>query len=166
MSTIPTLVRLGVLNPIDPALDEDQSVERCIYAMDRPYIWLIQHLPTLATSIDADLTPAQQADNLFAEFCAGEPLDFDGRFKCLFPAENDHGIWELKTPDIRVFGWFYRRDVFMISDVNDATFIKTHNLYGGLRNQAVAARDALDIDPPKYVPGRDPHAVVSNYYCS
>jgi hypothetical protein len=45
-----------------------------------------------------------------------------------------------------------------------ATRIKKHDLYRGYANVTTRRfRDELDLDNPKYIPGDDPHAVVSNF---
>jgi hypothetical protein len=41
--------------------------------------------------------------------------------------------------------------------------VKRHRLYYGYANEAARFRDRLDLDAPKFVPGDDPHAVVSNF---
>ena len=74
------------------------------------------------------------------------------------------GVWELKTDDIRVFGWFPRKDCFVGAVADDATRIKTLKLYYGYANVTTKRfLAALDLDHPKCVLGDNPHAVVSNF---
>lgn len=95
-------------------------------------------------------------------FCAGERLSYGYQFKPLTHITD--GVWKLKTADIRIFGWFSRKDCFIGAVADDATKIKDHNLYHGYANVPTKRfRDALDLNPPKFVSGDDPHAVVSNF---
>ena len=81
---------------------------------------------------------------------------------CLY--EHEDGVWELKSADIRVFGWFYKRDVFIAAAADAAWKIKEYCLYAGYRDQTKRDRDALDLDPPKFIAGSDPNAVVSCFH--
>jgi hypothetical protein len=74
------------------------------------------------------------------------------------------GIWELKTEDIRIFGFFHKKDCFIGVVADDATRIKTYDLYHGYANvNCRRFREAIDLDNPKCVLGDDPNAVVSNF---
>ena len=73
------------------------------------------------------------------------------------------GIWELKTSDLRIFGWFHAKDCFIGYRAEHADFVKKHNLYYGLASEAARFRDQLDLDEPKFIPGDDPNVILSNY---
>jgi hypothetical protein len=73
------------------------------------------------------------------------------------------GIWELKTADLRIFGWFNVLDHFVGAAADTTDRVKQHNLYYGYAGETARFRDGLDLDPPKFIPGADPNAVVSNY---
>jgi hypothetical protein len=73
------------------------------------------------------------------------------------------GIWVLKTPDLRIFGWFPVKDCFIGWRAEHADFVKRHDLYHGLAGETAEFRDRLLLDEPKFVPGVNPDAVVSNY---
>jgi hypothetical protein len=103
----------------------------------------------------------QQLDALVEEFCSGVTLCFGPQFKPIQHVKD--GIWELKTPDLRVFGWFHVKDCFVGWRCECAEFVKKHNLYYGLAGETARFRDQLDLDLPKFVPGDDPNGVVSNY---
>lgn len=72
-------------------------------------------------------------------------------------------MWELRTPDIRVFGWFPLLDHFIGVVANDATYIKKYRLYEGYIGEVVRYRDHLDLDNPKFIQSERPQDVVSNY---
>jgi len=134
---------------------------------------MIYGLPKLLPRLEIDLpkwestwkieeSPVQQLDALLDIFCSGETITFDRRFKPLITHVKD-GIWELKTPDLRIFGWFRVKDCFIAGALDLAFNVKSHNLYAGYANEIVYHRDHLDLDEPKFVPGDNPDDVVSNY---
>jgi len=65
-------------------------------------------------------------------------------------------VWELKTADLRIFGWMYRPREFIAvcggfaDDYKLPT--KTKN-YADDRRAVVEARNALPLDDPKYATG-------------
>jgi hypothetical protein len=123
--------------------------------------WMMEVLPELASDRQVEDTPQQQVDALTAVFCSGETLMYLWQFRSLSHIRD--GIWELKTPDIRIFGWFPQRDTFIGADVGEKWRIKQHNLYHGHVNIVEHRRTILDLDDPKFIPGDDPNDVVSNY---
>jgi hypothetical protein len=135
---------------------------RTIYASPQLRDWIDNVLPIMGSSWNIELSPLEQFVALAEIFCSGERLAYGSQFKPLTHIVD--GIWELKTDDIRIFGWFGRKDCFIGVVADDATRIKTHNLYYGYANVTTKRfLDALDLDNPKYIPGDDPHAVVSNF---
>jgi hypothetical protein len=108
-----------------------------------------------------DNSPQQQVDARLAGFVAGEPLAFNSEFNILRPWK--HGVWELKTADVRIFGWFAKKDCFVGVVMHDATYVKAHDLYQGLVGEVVRFRDSLDLDEPKFVKGDHPNDVVSDW---
>jgi len=74
------------------------------------------------------------------------------------------GVWYLKTTDLRIFGWFWRKDIFLGVVADTKLRCQTHNLYQGYRTVNVERfRNELPLDEPKFIPGTDPDAVLSNY---
>lgn len=158
MSTLSTLVAAAQIRRLDPELTNE---ERWIYALPRFEEWANGTLPGMASSWDLETSPIEQLDDLVARFCGGDPLAVGDDFKCLY--EHQDGVWELKTADLRVFGWFYQRDVFIAATADAAWKIKEYDLYAGYRDQTKRDRDILDLDPPKYLAGSDPNVVVSSF---
>ena len=161
MATVHTLVAQGDLVRIDPALGPMVMENRLIYALPRVITWFENVLSDLGSTWNLEESPAEQADALIAQFCEGEPLHFGQRFNCLRPAER--GVWELKTADLRFFGWFLKKDVFIVSDCDHAERVKTSNMYAGYREQAVRFREQLDLDEPKFIDGETPNDVISDF---
>ena len=86
----------------------------------------------------------------------------DHRFKPL--NHLSEGVWELKTADVRIFGWFAVKDCFIGTDGDLKRNIIDRNLYRPYAEQAARFRSLLDLDEPKFVTGEDPRNVVSDFY--
>jgi hypothetical protein len=151
----------GPLFKLD-ALEANQQEFRCVYLSEKLKNWMANDLPKLKATWQTELTCEEQVSELLESFCAGEPLDSSTQFHALRPYEN--GVWELKTGDVRIFGWFPKKDHFVGVVAHDAYRVKLHDLYHGFVGEVVRYRDSLNLDAPKFVPGEDPHAVVSNCY--
>jgi hypothetical protein len=161
MATPLDLDRDGALFKLD-ALEQGLLEFREFYASPDLHRWIVDVLPGMPTFWGIQLTPAEQFDALAEIFCAGERLSYGLHFKPLTHIVD--GIWELKTDDIRIFGFFHRKDCFIGVVADDATRIKTHGLYRGYANvNARRFRDAIDLDNPKCVLGDNPDAIVSNF---
>ena len=75
-------------------------------------------------------------------------------FKDLMPIRDE--VWEMKTADIRVFGWMYRPRVFIavFGDCADTYKGKSATAsYEVAKRRVVRERDRLDLDDPKFTPG-------------
>lgn len=161
MATLVQLDQQGALFKLD-VLEQHVQEFRQFYASPALQQWLTGTLPGMVSSWRIELSPEEQVVALLEIYCRGERLAYGTQFKPLTHITD--GVWELKTDDIRIFGWFSRRDCFIGVVADDATRIKAHNLYFGHANVTVRRfRDTLDLVAPKFVPGDDPHAVVSNF---
>jgi hypothetical protein len=162
MATILELEATGSLFRLDPDLEPPIQELRCIYVSPRLKTWIENDLLTLESTWKIELTPQEQLQAFVEEaFCPGAPLTYDWHFKPLTHIRD--GIWELKTADLRMFGWFYVKDCFIGSAANLTNTIKRLNLYKPYVEEAVRFRDALDLNNPKFVSGDNPHAVVSDF---
>lgn len=160
MATIPKLIECNALVRIEVELEGRELPWRHLVGTPRFIKWLADVLPELqSSSIGCEITPLEQIDALFAEFITGRPLNHGRQFSCLRPA--DRAVWELKTVDIRVFGWFAHRDCYVAVRGDHADRVKDHDLYAGYRDEVVRLRDQLDLDEPKYAPGDSADDVVS-----
>jgi hypothetical protein len=161
MATVIELDRRGDLFKLD-VLEQGVQEFREFYVSPLLHGWITGTLPGMASVCGVQLSPQEQVFSFVELFCAGERLAYGHQFKPLTHITD--GIWEFKTTDIRVFGWFKQKDCFIGAVADDATRIKNHNLYVGYANVTTKQfRDRLDLDGPKFVSGDDPHAVVSNF---
>lgn len=160
MTTIIELEVAGSLFKFDPALEPNEQEWRCIYGL--PLLQpRLQAIPSWNSQWQTDVTPIKQLDALLEIFCSGETLTFDWRFKPL--THLGDGIWELKTPDLRLFGWFYEKDCFIVGAIDTAFNVKSYNLYAGHCGMVAHHRSQLDLDEPKFISGENPTDVVSNF---
>jgi hypothetical protein len=162
MATIIDLEHRGVLTKLDPELPPTQQELRRIYLGPKLVAWITDVLPNLESDRGLETSPHGQFDELISIFCSGDTLTYDWQFKPLNYVEN--GIWELKTADLRIFGWFSAKDCFIGVIADTKQRIIEHKLVAPYSNVEVAPfREKLDLDEPKFVPGVDPHAVVTDY---
>lgn len=162
MATIYTLVAGGVLVRLDPGLPSNEQETRLIHMSLRLRDWMAEKLPVLVPRWVSELSPQEQLAAFIENFCRGTVLQYPRQFHSLFYIED--GIWELKTADVRVIGWFHAIDCFIGVVADDATRIKQIGLTHGYCGEVKRFRDQLDLDEPKYIKGSDPNDVVSNYY--
>lgn len=160
MSTVIELAEAGALIRFDASLSSRQQPLRRIYLLPRVVEWIEKKLPTLMADWALEVTPLEQLDDFAAIFVAGDAIQYERQAKPLRHVEA--GVWELKTADLRMFGWFTDRDCFVCSAIDLATRVKRTRMYAGYRDQAVHDRKQLDLDHPKFIESDNPDAVVSN----
>lgn len=161
MATLIHLAEKGLVHKLDAALSWREQEERRIYVLQQAREWLEQKLPSAISGWQLEVSPLEQVDNFLAAYCSGKELMYERQFRPL--RHLSAGVWELKTADVRLFGWFHTKDCFVCTAGDTAHRVKEHNLYAGYRNDAVRLRDELDLDEPKFIPGDDPNDVVSAF---
>ncbi|SDS02709.1 hypothetical protein [Bradyrhizobium canariense] len=160
MPTIADLVNNGAIVKIDVELAARDQPLRLLYGTPQFVGWLKEILngeqpPQLLGRTSA----AEQVDDLFHSFLSGEHLIFTRQFRVVRAEEN--AVWELKTPDVRIFGWFMAKDCFVAVFGNWADTIKDHDLYRGYRLAIRRLRRELGIDETLCVRGVAPDDVLS-----
>jgi hypothetical protein len=155
MATFPTLLKEKRLIPVVVRLRSGQFPERKIYAFPECVEWMRREVPKMSTGrIGSHFTPQEQLVERFRQWIAGEPMQYGPWFHDMEPSTDD--VWELKTADLRIFGWMYLRRQFIAvrggyaDDYKEPT--KTKN-YADERREVVKARDALPLDGEKLVRG-------------
>lgn len=160
MATLIELDGVGAIHWLDPVVEDWEDEWRSIFVSPRLRAWIETILPTLESSW-VEETPAEQLDALISQFALGEPLTYSWHFKPLVHLAD--GIWELKTGDLRIFGWFPVKDTFIAVDADMKERIRDLAMYRPYCEQAARFREALPLNEPKFVPGDDPNAVVSDF---
>ena len=160
MATLLELIADGRLVKLDPQLGKHELEERQIFLLPQTAIAVTKLLETMESEWDIESTPAEQLDELVYHFVTGGQLDYPRQFHVLDHARD--GVWQLKTQDLRLFGWFPTKDCFICSDITNANEIKRLHQYSGYCEQTWFRREKLDLDEPKYIDGMEPKDVVSN----
>src|SRR4051812_1731001 len=104
-----------VIVPVVVRLPTGQSQVRFLYAYPECLKWMKEIVPTLVTGRKTDAqTPAEQLFLRLRQWLSGAPINKGPMFRELkYPQNND--VWELKTTDLRMFGWMYRPRKFIIA---------------------------------------------------
>jgi hypothetical protein len=151
MSTLLQLADLGKLKKHDPELERDEFPDRHAYLSPEAHAWIEETLVHAARDRGHDLRPYEQVHLLLYEFVIGRPLVYDQQRKKLDPLTQH--IWELKTEDVRLIGWFPRKKNFVVVCGRMKKELPKANLYKACIQHAIWFRDILDIDTPKSVTG-------------
>lgn len=116
---------------------------------------LTDDLPNWKTGrLQAAQTPAEQFDEILLKWTAGKDIKYDKWMKDLTPAQDE--VWEMKTADLRIFGWLYKPLTFIAAFLDYADDYKGVNPkmdYEVTKGEVIAVRNALDLDPPKFATG-------------
>ncbi|TKW79920.1 MAG: hypothetical protein DI543_02745, partial [Bradyrhizobium icense] len=152
LSTIPTVTR--ILVPLGPGEFDNRE----FHALPSFMRFLQETLPTLQRGVlAAEETPKQQMDSVLRKWNSGKPMRFQRSLSTLRPVR--HSVWEMKTVDLRIFGWIYRPKVFVAAFAGFADDYKAQDgnppkeLYDISRDRVVWLREQLDLDPPLFVTG-------------
>jgi hypothetical protein len=152
MATAQQLEASGLLALIEIELDPDEPIERMIYVWPTVAEWLRDVLPGIETDgfIPGANSPKEQAEALFYEFVRGGN-SFEMLPHCVRPPEA--GIWVLRTYDLRFFGFFWRKGVFVMTGA--ARKIDCVDRYNGYLTEGSYRRGTLDLDQPKFLSGNE-----------
>lgn len=129
--------------------------KRWIYGLPKFPGWLQNDLPKLETGrLQAVETPEEQVDNALYRWITGKPIAYDRQFYDLMPRADE--VWEMKTADIRIFGWMYRplKFIAVFGDYADLyKGAKKSRSYDAAIRRVKSERDRLNFDEPKFVTG-------------
>lgn len=110
-ATIDRLIREDRLIKYEPDLLGSAVAERLIYVTPYFQDWWGEVLIHRKATKGFSLSPYSQLFGRFDEFCSGKYFAYGRMFKSLEPKKN--AVWEIKTTDVRVFGFFVQRDCFV-----------------------------------------------------
>ena len=147
MATLQRLAARGDLERVEVELGAAQPF-RLLYGSPRFIRWLGETAPQLKRDWHGRLSPDEQLYDLLRRFLSGGRLEYGHDLHELEPLEHD--VWELKTTDVRIFGWFPGKCEFVAVSADLKKSIMDSGLYPGYRDEVVKFRDQLDLDEPKY----------------
>ena len=155
MATLDTLVVDQKLHRITVPLGRKESHERLIYGSPEALRWMREDVPVMTTGrLRAAQTPFEQLDSILHRWTAGYPIRYRTHLFDLMPGSDE--TWELKTVDLRIFGWIYRPQIFIAVCGGYADWYKPPDKklnYEDDRRLILRERAALDLDEPKFVKG-------------
>ena len=116
--TFATLLREGRLVEFEKDDDDHRQPERCLYFCPDTKTWIDQLPLTKDPHLEADLphvardalSPAEQAFRIFDAFVYDAKF-FRGDIPRMMPPKE--GVYEIKTPSLRLMGAFHRPNVFI-----------------------------------------------------
>jgi hypothetical protein len=170
MPTIASLVASEAIVPLDIPVDTGEPPWRWLYGTKDFVRWLGQQQSDDAPSpLGIEEGLVEQLDNLFSIFVEGVALHHDRDFHVIDPSER--GVWELKTVDLRIFGWFLQRNHFlcvhgMMTDVAKATGMHAGHapMYSHARGSVERLMKTLSCEQQLCVYGTEPYDVISVRY--
>lgn len=160
MSTLEELVEAEAISRIEVEIGLREQPMRLLYGTPGFVGWLREILAGAQPNNRlGEATPAEQIDQLFYHFLTGSPLIHMRQFR--FIRAEKSAVWELKTADTRIFGWFLKKDCFVCVFGNWTDTVKDHDLYRGYRIAIRRLRRELGVDDNLCVQGVNPGDVLS-----
>lgn len=151
----------GPLTELAVPLGRRETKRRLIYAGQEFMHWLRNEVPNLERGrLRADDTPQEQLDQILHKWISGRDVVYGRMFKDLMPISDE--VWEMKTADIRIFGWMCepRKFVAVFGDYADHYKLRSSRSYEVAKRKVIKFRECLDLDEPKIANG-DFDALVS-----
>jgi hypothetical protein len=160
MITLDYLLETGAILGIDVELGPRELPARLLYGTPGFVRWLEERLERNEPSpLGSDTRPVEQLDYLFYSFISGQPLVPARQFRPIKAERN--AVWELKTLDFRIFGWFAQKDCFVAVFGDWTDHVKDHDLYRGYRLEIRRLRRELGVGDVLCVEGVDPGDALS-----
>lgn len=155
MATILTLCARTELFEITVPLNKGEFPERFIYGFPEFIQWMAKDVSQLnAGRLQAAQSPAEQLDDILYRWTAGRRMRYGRWFQDLMPRSDE--VWEMKSADLRIFGWIHRPRYFIAVFGDYADFYKGRNptkSYESARRTVISSRLRLDLDEPKFATG-------------
>lgn len=160
MATLDDLVAAGLLRRVTLRLGRKEYDDRQFFGSAAFLEWLHGPVMSAVSFYPDDIAPKLQAHALLKDFITGKPFCGTRLFKKMSPASDD--VWELRSPDIRVFGWFPRKDCYVATSGDLFGNLKGDPpLYEKHRIDCVSFRSEIQMTEPMYVAGANENDVVS-----
>lgn len=143
--------------------DDPRMPQRSLYFTRQCWDWVEGELDYQAQTDwpkrpDEPVLPSEQVELVCMRFVLGDAMTALD-VKWLEPQRD--GIWELRTSDVRIFGWFHKPRCFIAARGVMATKLKRQMKDGYNQFIRLVQQDleALDLDAPKFITG-DRNAVL------
>ncbi|UWQ40064.1 hypothetical protein K3718_10815 [Leisingera aquaemixtae] len=153
MPTAEQLAKEGQLQIWPTRLALGAEVTRIIYIGPNAGEWIHANLKALKADgyFEGVEQPREQLADVFRRVMTGEKIN-DFRPKTLW--EHPEWIHELRTADLRIFGWFWRKNHFIVGEVGTKSDLAAGKVsYSGYLESCRAFRKTLDLEEPKFIEG-------------
>ncbi len=161
MSTVANLVAAGTLRAVTLGLIDDELPDRGLFGTRRLHDFLEGDLRAVP-SRDSTLSAELQLATLFGRYLTNRPLILHSPISPLRHLKS--AVWEMKTLDVRVFGWFAQKDVMVLDAGCDVKLLKSDKLnYSGFIAQTEYVRKTLGFQETEYVQGTQPNDILTNF---
>jgi hypothetical protein len=133
---------------------------RYVFATPDCAAWAAGALRQIPKSDTTQALPWAQFEAKLRSYCDGDSLQYQDLH---IAKPHERGVWEFKTVDVRVFGWFPDKDYLILHTGEDAE--KLHDnlmLYKPFIDATADYRDALPPGLPGPLMGKELSDVVSD----
>ena len=148
MATLEQLKAKGKIEEYLAELPPGQAPGRYVYASTTAVAWFSNELANAPLGRGRDLTPEEQVHNRLHEFITDDPLNYNTTHRDL-----DQYVWEIKTADVRLLGWFPRKSTFFIVLGEFKDKLLRAKFYRPYIQTVVEFRANLCLDDPKFLMG-------------
>jgi hypothetical protein len=149
MATIEQKIASGELEKYEANLKPRELVDRIIYYSPDLTKWISNDLQQANRDFDQHLDPLDQVVILFDEFVAGRPMTFGFQIKKL-ASLNDY-VWEMRPTDVRIFGYFYRKSIFIAVCGELKKNLTKNALYKPFIAEVVNFSKNINLDRPEKI---------------
>ncbi|WP_158047080.1 hypothetical protein [Skermanella pratensis] len=155
MATLEHLWAKGTLVKFEANLAPHELPHRSVYFAAQFDEWIEAVLyDEWSDARGRDMSPYEQVEAIFVDFVKGWPMVYGVHKKLLRP--ETRGIWSLRTPDVRIFGWFPALGTFLAVRGAMKRNLKQPMDYREHIDHVADFRDALPLDEPKSIAGTRP----------
>lgn len=151
MATLDDLTTTGALIKHTPFLERNELPMRVAYLAPAFDNVLDDTWRTMDCVRGSQLSPYEQIEQMFYELVIGRVMSYNVGFKKLDPVSAS--VWELKTRDVRIFGWFPARAHFVAVCAQLRSLMPNRADFSPFVDEVLAFRSALNLDEPKAITG-------------
>lgn len=149
------------LEQFEPSPPSKRPPWRTVYATPEFIRWMAEDLSGIEPNDPTAAVPAAQLDAELTGFCDGDGLAFGSDIHPLEPLGSD--VWQLKTPTLRLVGWFLIRNCLALHRGGDADWLHEDvGRYAPIVKSVVSFRSSLGSGLPGPMKGKRLENVLSN----
>ncbi len=146
MATLDDIEQAGGLIRFDGNLEADEMPERALWHTPEYEAWIGDVLNLYAGTGRKKITPSDEVYSLSIDFILGRPMAYNVDLKKLDPI--GHCVWEMKTAEVRVFGYFYLKKIFIAHHGEMKDYLKKRRCYAPHVQRVVEYMKSVGLDPP------------------